>query len=162
MVSFPAQVQHLSWDKERFPVEEDKLGRAIFSLVAEKSFLGPLPLEAWIFSGDSLQIVRFAQGKIAYQHMAALAALPNVQYLALVGGLKKQNQKSIAQVFLEAPNGQWWFGSQGLNQEGQVWLMDPSIERAIDWMPKPFGLGGWFSTARRLGIKVEFRNNQIQ
>lgn len=148
------RVRYLERDRKDFPDDEDKVGQKLFDLVANQSFLGPLPLELWLFTDTSIQIVNFTS-KVSFVQVSALCGFDGVQFVALLGGAKKKDGQKIGYVFMEWVDCRWWFGSQALGKDDSVILNYPMIKKATDKDDKPLGLGGWFSTARRLGLKAQ-------
>lgn len=148
------RVRYLERDKNDFPDDEEKLGEKLFALVANQSFLGELPLELWLFTESSIQIVNFSS-RVSYFQVSALCGLDGVQFVAMLGGAVKKDGQKIGYVFMEWTDCRWWFGSQALKQDGAVILSYPMIQKATNRDDKPLGLGGWFSTARRLGLKAQ-------
>ena len=148
------RVRYLERDKKDFPDDEDKIGSKLFELVANQSFLGDLPLELWLFTENSIQIVNFTS-RVSFVQVSALCGLEGVQFAALLGGAQKKDGQKIGYVFIEWVDCRWWFGSQALGEDGAVILNYPMIKKATDGDDKPLKFGGWFSTARRLGLKAQ-------
>ena len=148
------KVRYFEWDKIKFPEDEDQLGERLFQLVSNQSFLGPLPLELWLFTDSSIQTVSF-HSRVSFFQVSALRGLEGVRAAALLGGAVKPNGQKIGYVFLEWSNCRWWFGSQALGNDGGVVLNYPMVRKASNSDDKPLGFGAWFSTARRLELKAQ-------
>jgi hypothetical protein len=154
---FPVQIRHFAWDKSSFPVEEDGLGEKLFSLVVEKSFVGRLPLELWLFTESAIQTVSF-KNPVNYHQISSLCGMDGVVCAALMGSFVSQNQEVKAQVFIEWNDCRWWYGRQPLRKDGSVVFQFPKISKATSLDSKPIQLGGWFSTARRMGLHAKLES----
>ena len=148
------KVRYLERNKTDFPDNEDSIGRKLFELVSNQSFLGGLPLELWLFTESSIQIINFGS-RVSFVQVSALCGLEGVQFVAMLGGATKKDGQKIGFVFMEWRDCRWWFGSQALGQDGGVILNYPMIKKASERDDKPLGFGGWFSTARRLGLRAQ-------
>lgn len=156
----PVRVSIHEWSMEQYPNPEtnlNQLGLKLFELVANKSYMGPLPLEAWLFAGDVIQQVQFKTPPS--QHLlASMCGMSGVQHIAVLGELTKVEKgrlSRLAHVFIEDQQGRWWFGAQGLDDNGTVIFSEPAISSIQDG-GKPLGVGGWFAMSRRFGLKGHF------
>jgi len=159
-IQVPVRVSIQEWSIEHYPDPETHLhdlGLKLFELVSNKSFMGPLPLEAWLFGGDAIQQVQFRTPPS--QHLlASMCGMSGVQHIAVLGELKKMEQgrlSRLAHVFIEDQQGRWWFGAQGLDDNGAVLFPEPAVSSIIEG-GKPLGIGGWFAMSRRLGLQGHF------
>ena len=153
---FAVKVRNFEWDKIRFPIEEDALGEQLFSLVVEKSFVSALPLELWLFTESAIQTIAF-QEPVNHHHVSALCGLDGVCCAALLGPFRYPNGTVHGQVFIEWEDCRWWFGRQPLQQDGSISFQFPKVSKATASDSKPHMLGGWFSTARRMGLKASLQ-----
>ena len=147
-------IRNFAWEKDTFPETEDALGEKLFSLVVQRSMLGKLPLELWLFTEDAIQTIAF-QGKVSHRQVSAFCGLDGVQCAALLGVIAPSKEEQIGQVFIEWENCRWWFGRQPLTKDGSIAFQIPKVTKATSGDGKPLQLGGWFSTARRLGLKAK-------
>ncbi len=107
---------------------------------------------------DLVQVRRVA-GRGAPRLISALAAQLNkerasdVVCTALVGVLvlrgRGRPECPGAVVYVEWPDNRWWSAVAPLAAEGGLQWPEPQIRSAVDGWPRPGGVGGWFSTARR-------------
>ena len=151
---FQVQIRHFAWDKSSFPEEEDGLGKKLFSLVVEKSFVGRLPLELWLFTESAIQTIAFKQ-PVNHHQISSLCGMDGVVCAALLGPMVIKPKEVRAQVFIEWEDCKWWYGRQPLQKDGSVVFQFPKISKATALDSKPIQLGGWFSTARRLGLQAK-------
>jgi len=154
---FSVQLRHTQWDKEKFPEGEDELGERLFSLVVEKSFQGKLPLELWLFTENAIQTVAFSTPVNHFQ-ISSLCGMEGVLCAALLGPIVNAKKEPWGQVFLEWDDCRWWFGRQRLRNDGTIAFQIPKITKATASDGKPTSLGGWFSTARRLGLRAQLES----
>ena len=156
----PVRVKIVEWNREQYPDPEmniDGLGRRLFELVANQSLMGDLPLEAWIFSGDAIQVVQFRSPPTP-QLLASMCGMSGVVHIALLGEIFKMTrgqQQRLAHVYIEDQQGRWWFGAQGLDDTGGVIFSEPAVSSVYQG-GKPVGLGGWFALSRRTGLQGKF------
>ena len=158
-------------DKARFPFEEDALGRALFGRLEEAIVAGQLPrpavlalMETQITQFDILPLLK--NGADVHRFVGAVAGQDLVEAVVSVGLVRvgsKHKQRAngplAAMCFVEWPDSRWWGALRLL--EGKQFREDwPAVFRcAVDGDPRPAGVGGWFSRARRENLRL---NAQIQ
>ena len=159
-IQVPVRVSIQEWSIDKFPSPDThlhQLGLQLFELVVNKSHMGSLPLEAWLFGGDAIQQVQFK--KPPSNHLlASMCGMSGVQHIAVLGELKKMDKgqlNRLAHVFIEDQQGRWWFGAQGLDNNGVVLFSEPAVSSVYEG-GKPLGIGGWFALSRRLGLQGHF------
>lgn len=161
------RIRHAPRDPARYPRADDELGLALFDRVVEAvnrgqprrvaprpslAVLGP-ELVDWY---DVTEVLRLGapRGPLL---MSALAGQPEGECAALLGvfnlrrGARTAGRAAVA--YLEWPDNRWWTAWQPLDHDGALIGEAPAIRRAVDGWPRPGGVGGWFATVRRLGIK---------
>ena len=146
-------IRNFAWEKDSFPESEDALGEKLFSLVVQRSLVGQLPLELWLFTENAIQAIAF-RTRVSHRQVSAFCGLDGVHCAALLGALAPSKEQRIGQVFIEWDNCRWWFGRQPLMNDGSIAFQIPKVTKASSGDGKPVHLGGWFSTARRLGLKA--------
>jgi hypothetical protein len=156
--NFKVKSRHFVWDKLIYPEEEDKLGDKLFSLVVEKSFQGSLPVELWLFTNGAIQTFAF-HNSVSHNQVSALCGMDGVKCAALLGAIGSKNNKRLGQVFIEWDDCRWWFGRQPLLNDGSIAFQIPKVTKASALDGKPMELGGWFSTARRLGLQAKMNSD---
>ena len=151
-------------DMERFPREDEALGRAVHRVVEEALEKGvPRPTLFVFFSGqlDRFDLVPLMKQPRATRDrmIAAIAGQREVECVALIGVLQvtRAGRTSIgkgAVAYLEWPDNRWWTAWMPLDAEGKP-ARDRVEERsAVEGYPRPGGVGGWFSLARRAGLRL--------
>jgi hypothetical protein len=140
---------------------EEVLGLRLLRLLKDR-IAGGLPRPSlFLFYDEVVQVVDLSpilriQGDI-HRAISSFSTLEGVEVMGLVGVLDKRLKgvvvQQVAAVFLEWPDGRWWFGCLPLPLEGA----EPEIQAASQGAGKPSGLGGWFSRARfeKLQIRLE-------
>ncbi len=151
-------------DLERFPREDGALGEAIFRLLRSALDKG-LPRPAmFVFFAD--QVDRFELAPVMHQSRAArdrmlgaIAGQREVECVALLGILQiKRPREGIhvrgAVVFVEWPDNRWWTAWLPLDGAGKPARDEAEVRSAVEGFPRPGGVGGWFSLARRTGLRL--------
>jgi hypothetical protein len=151
-------------DLDRFPQEDSALGEVIFGLVRAALDKG-LPRPAmFVFFAD--QVDRFDLAPLMHQPrairdrmMGAIAGQADVECVALLGVLQIKRPKAGvslrgAVAFIEWPDNRWWTAWLPLNEDGKPAVEEPEVRTAVDGFPRPGGVGGWFSLARRTGLRL--------
>ena len=148
-----AQSTVVEWDRIEYPLlEQDpsRVGEQLFSLVAERSYMGGIPLEIWLFTQQTIHIVRLENPPFPVL-FSALSGMQGVEQMAVLGNIIKRERgqhHSMAHVHVEDQQGRWWFGAQALSPEGMVVFDEPAtLQVTADG--KPIGVGGWFAHSRR-------------
>jgi hypothetical protein len=148
-----------------FPTEDDAFGERLWSLLTARIDKGPPRPSAVMARADVVHIVDLAplveEPRLAHQRVAGLCAVEGLESLALVGALFRRRRSGpverFAVVFVEWPDGRWWLKQQRLGQDGRpVPGFDDEVQRAVDGVARPGGLGGWFSRARFEGMATSF------
>lgn len=152
-------------DPGRFPVEDVALGRALFGQVTralERGLLRPALLTL-----DANQVFQYDVGSVRNaverrRLMAALGGQPGLECSAMLGVVPvRRARQEVAQpgavVFIEWPDNRWWSSWLPLGPDRKP-LADQAIERsAVEGWPRPGGVGGWFSTVRRTGLRYDLK-----
>ena len=153
----PLRMHATEWNRVEYPLlsaSPDQLGRRIFELVAQRTHLGTLPFEVWLFSNNSIQMIAPQQALNPIE-LAAMSGMSGVEQMAVLSELWKVEhgeRKRLAHVYIEDQQGLWWFGSQALSEDGSVIVDEPAVEQALE-DGKPVGMGGWFALSRRLQLR---------
>ncbi len=155
-------------DDARFPPDDDEaLGRALFDMLATALDRG-LPRPAFLIVRpdrveqiDALPVLRLPQPRGAHM-LSAAAGQEGVECVALVAPLTlrtgPRTGARAAVVFVEWPDNRWWTAWQPLDDERTLLGDAPAVRSAEEGWPKPGGVGGWFSTARRLGLRLRLQS----
>ncbi|TVQ91109.1 MAG: hypothetical protein EA397_11485 [Deltaproteobacteria bacterium] len=156
------QVQALH-PKEPWWPSDDALGNYLVELVAEAIDRGgaaPAMVGVW---REELQILPIApvleQGWAPQVFLGSLSRTPHANFgtvpeaVGIVGRLRyrRTNQEpwvSMAIVFLEWPDGRWWRWRQLLDADGKRTAESATWDRAVDGLPRPDNLGGWWRLGR--------------
>lgn len=151
-------------DPERFPEEDEALGRSVFTLLAGALVRGlPRPAFLLVFEDrvdqvDALEILR-RPAEAAHTMLSALAGMDGVRCAGLVGVLRASQGRAspvrAAVVYLEWPDNRWWTAWQPMDEDRMLLGDGPVVRAAVDGWPKPGGVGAWFSTARRLELRMK-------
>lgn len=149
---------------ERFPAEDDALGKQLSVLVAGALARG-LPRPAILVlraeQVDWFDAVPLMQGEPVHRHrmIAAIAGQEGVEAVALLGtfrvragrgqpGRPPPQQRALLS-FIEWPDNRWWASWRMLGEDRQPISDAPIVRAAVDGWPRPGGVGGWFALARR-------------
>ena len=148
----------------RFPRDEAALGQSMFELVKGALEKG-LPRPA-LFVLFPEQIDRFDLAPLMAKPrperdrmIGAIAGQSDVECVALLGVLQvKRPQQGLtargAVTFIEWPDNRWWTAWLPLGEDAQPTTPQPEIRSAVEGFPRPGGVGGWFSLARRTGLRL--------
>lgn len=150
-------------DLERFPDQDHDLGQALFGML-EAALERGLPRPAFLVirddqidEVDALPLMRLDRVE-SHRMMAAIAGQEGVECVALVAPLTlrtgTRTGARAAVVFVEWPDNRWWTAWQPINDERMLLGDEPAVRVAAEGWPKPGGVGGWFSTARRLSLRL--------
>lgn len=150
-------------DPERFPAVDEALGQSLFTMLAGALLRGlPRPVLLLVREGqvdqvDALEILRRPRPD-AHHLLSALCGQEGVECAALVGVLSlrtgQRTASRAAVVFIEWPDNRWWTAWQAMDEARVLIGEGPVVRAAVDGWPKPGGVGGWFSTARRLDLRI--------
>ena len=146
-------------DPQRFPLEDEQLGRALFQDLHRKSFLGNLEPHLWIMRKTFVECLGLMPtSKYSPQRkrllIAGIAGGDNIDAIALSCSFLNSEKKRAGMCFVEWADNRWWHGWQSFSEEGSLLSGFPIVKRALDKHPKPMFLGGWFSIARRTGLRM--------
>jgi hypothetical protein len=91
--------------------------------------------------------------------LAAIAGRTEIQCVALLGVLRMGGAAVPAGgrasvVFVEWPDNRWWSAWAPIPVEGVDEPSELTVRTAEDGWPRPGGMGGWFSLARRTGVRL--------
>ncbi len=147
---------------------DDALGLCVWRVLAEALTRGDPPPVALLLTGDLAHLVDVvpllrAGEALDGRGVAGFASLPGVLVVAVVGLLTRRHRGApngrFAVAFLEWPDGRWWLARAALVEDGERLALDPladvTVERAVDGLGKPGGIGGWFRRARVEGLRAE-------
>lgn len=141
-----------------FDGEDDAYGAALWGLLEPHLERGVPRATGVVRRSDSVLLMDLAplvaDPRLAHRRVAGLASLPDAESLAVVGGLFRRRRggpvQRYAVVFVEWPDGRWWLRQRRLDDGG-----DEEVQRAVDGLPRPGGLGGWFGRARFERLHVD-------
>ncbi len=164
--TFQLRVQVGPRDPERFPrSSDDALGEQLFAMAAGVLARG-LPRPAMIVMRseqvDRLDVVPLLKAEPVHRvrMLAAIAGQDGVECAALIGALRirigpmKQPAQALV-CFVEWPDNRWWTCWQLVGSDRTLVGSGPVVRKAVDGWPRPGGVGGWFSLARRAGLKLK-------
>ena len=156
-------------DPERFPADAAALGHSLAGLaeavITDREKL-PRPV-ALVIMADQVEqydLAAVIQAKAdVHRFIAAAAGQPGVEAVALVGALgvrfgPRVKPRPALVTFIEWTDCRWWSGVRPLHERRlrEDW---PAMERsAEEGYPRPGGMGGWFSRARREGLKLRMND----
>ncbi len=149
-------------DLSRFPEDDDGLGRAVMQVVEDALKKGRPRPGFFAFRGD--QMDRFDLGPLMRaprkrrdMFLAAIAGRRDIECVALLGVMrvgkgKRSGPGRSAVVYVEWPDNRWWTAwlPVGTVSEEQELV----VRTAEEGWPRPGGVGGWFSLARRTGVRL--------
>ena len=155
---------------EQFPRDDEGLGKSVFKLVEAALAKGmPRPALFVFYSGQvdrfDLEPLMRQPRQVRDRMIAAIAGQSEVECVALVGVLqinRRKGQQGVrgAVTFIEWPDNRWWTCWLPLDASGSP-VPQAQVERsAVDGFPRPGGVGGWFSLARRTGIRLHVSGRQ--
>lgn len=154
----------ISWAPRdaRFPHDDDALGHALLTMMNERLEVGHPRPTVFVFREESVQIVDMVAilgTPDPHQWIAALAGQEEVQALAVVATLMKRRGRQVlercASVYVEWPDGRWWWARRLLDPQGRpIEGIESDVQRAIDGATKPLGLGAWFALARFQSLRL--------
>ena len=158
-------------DLDRYPREDEALGRSLFGLVSNALPNGrPAPA---VFMFTHAAVDRFSYRHISaltpgsrQRVLSALAGQDGVECIAVLGALRFKgrgplNGAWMANVFIEWPDNRWWTAWQPIGPRGGLVGDEPQIRAAVDGSPRPGGLGGWFALARRANLKLRVQRESV-
>jgi len=154
-------------DLERFPDNDEELGRNLFLECYTRSFLGSLLPEFWLFYADRIECFDLRPTQHLDLHrkqllLSAMAGREDVTAAALLVTGRFQKRDHVGICFVEWCDNRWWLGWQPHSKKNGLFSEHPNVMRAVDGDPKPLLLGSWFSTARRLNLRLDVQSNQSQ
>lgn len=163
--SFKVRLSIQDRDLERFPTDDDALGSSFSALFSDALRKGPPPPALFTVFSDRVEIMDLRAVLENREPMkpfiAAATHREGVEVVALLGVLDQvRGGRTVARagsVFLEWPDCRWWHAVQVLGPDGVPLQESPEIARAVDGLPRPQGLGGWFSMGRffRMSLRLE-------
>lgn len=146
---------------------DDVLGLGVVRLLTQAMTRGTPPPAVVLLTSENVYIVDVvpllqAGERLDGRAVAAFASLDDVQVMAVVGLLTRTapgaEPTRCAVAFLEWPDGRWWLGRRAVLQQDGAFSLDPlaelDVERAVDGLSKPRGLGGWFRRVRVEGLQA--------
>ncbi len=162
-------------DPELLPVDDEALGDALMGRVTQALIQG-VPRPALLLlrdeQVDQVDIVDVLQAPAPDRErmLAALASQPGVRCCALAGAMTLQRRRGpeiigrqrAVVVFLEWPDNRWWSAWLPVADDRRPLADAPVIQRAVDGSPRPNGVGGWFSLARRENLRLNLHRPESQ
>jgi hypothetical protein len=149
---------------DSFPADDDALGERLWQRMVGQ--IGkPLAPALFVFRREQVDMLDLlplvTAGAPLHLFVSAAAGQPDVLSVALLGTpMLVRSGRMVgraAVTFLEWPDNRWWQAFQPLDPAfGPLPDLSREVQRAVDGMPRPGGLGGWFSTARfhHLALKL--------
>ncbi len=152
-------------DLERLPTDDDALGERLFGVLSATLERGrPRPALLVLRPGqvdqvDMSTVLRHPRPE-AWRLVAAFAGQQDVECVALVGALRVRARgvpkpAPALVLYVEWPDNRWWTAWRFFDRERALLGEEPLVRRAVDGWPRPSGMGGWFSLARRTGVKLK-------
>jgi hypothetical protein len=162
MSNLQLQIQTLVPNEPWWP-DEQALGERLARLVKTALEGGGAPTVAVSVRRERVEIVPLGPIIEAKRHpgrfLCALtrwdsAELGEQECTGIIGRMRMRRSDGdawvpLAMVFLEWPDGRWWQWKALLDAEGKLLADTETINRAIDGLARPAGLGGWWSIGRR-------------
>ena len=152
-------------DEQNFPRVDEELMHALYAKVegalGREDGLLPRPAvvglgEDQVFFYDVLPL--FQGGRDVHRFTGAVAGQDGVEAVATMGVVRfgpQGSQRLAAMVFIEWPDGRWCSALRPLDEQRKLRDEWPVVTRtAVEGYPRPNGVGGWFSRARREGLKL--------
>lgn len=151
-------------DLERFPREDDALGRSLLARVeGVLRDKGKLPRPSILgFRDDAIErydippIVE--QGGNVHAFTSAVAGQPGMEAVCIAGvvGVRRGRGPSTPAlvVFLEWEDNRWWSALRMLRDGKLDEDLGALIRLAEDGYPKPRGMGGWWARSRFQGLRL--------
>lgn len=148
---------------DRLPLDDDDLGEAIFRDAAERISRGAPAPTAIALTPTSVQridlgpVIRLGAGA-PLRFLASMAGQPDVDCLAQLAVLQQRRagrppERGLC-LFIEWTDCRWWLRWLPLDAEGGPRWAALHTRRAREGWPRPNGLGGWFSLARRAELRL--------
>jgi hypothetical protein len=149
-----------------FPLDDEPLGQALVERLGAQLARGPVPPVAILLGPEDVRVVSLGpilqRGGDIHRMLAALTSQPGVEAMAVVAmmfrGRRGGPRERFAGVFVEWTDGRWWGCWRPVDEHGRPIPTDSEdIQRAVDGLARPAGLGAWFSRARFEGLRAEIR-----
>lgn len=163
-MSTPLRLQVRSGPRApRFPRDDEGLGMAMWSMLSRAVAQGAAPPAVFLFTAERVFVTGLgpviADAGQTHRLVAALAGMDGMEAVAMVGLLFRRRRGMpawrYAVVFLEWPDGRWWLAQRRVDEAGRfAGDADVEVLRAIDDVPRPGGVGGWFTRARFEGLRA--------
>ncbi len=171
MSGIRVRVAHLP-RSPRFVGSDDAIGGEMWRELCSHLDRGvPRPAVLSVFD-EVVQVVDVAPVLVAtpdqHRALAAFASQEGSLAIAIAGVLTRRQRGVVvgrdAMVFLEWPDGRWWWSRRPVGLPGAHRVdAEDVVERAVDGSPKPVGLGGWYGRARfeQIRLKLESQGNDV-
>jgi hypothetical protein len=143
---------------------DDTLGEGLVARVRHGLSTGQAPASGVVVRAAQIDLVPLApvaDARVPFgQVLAGLVGRGELDAIGVVGRLwwrrrRDERPVAVAVVFLEWTDCRWWCWQQLLDAEGRPVADGERCWRAVDGDPKPVGLGGWWSLARRTGARLD-------
>ena len=160
MARLDLRLQTLTSAEPLWP-DDDRLGERLAALVQENLPRNGAPTVGLVVRPDRIVLVPMrpvvaAKWRVPWV-LGGLArwddgGMPDA--IGLMGQVRVRRGKDqpwspLAVVFLEWPDGRWWQWRALLDGEGALVDDTTDVSRAVDGLPRPGGMGGWWTLARR-------------
>jgi hypothetical protein len=163
------QLRIATTSRVAYPRDDDALGQALVERVSARLVRGPIAPTLLVFREDEVLAVDVREALSVLRHpalvhrfIATFAGMPGVEAVAAVGQMRRGSRAApgepeqvqrLGGAFLEWSDGRWWGGWRPLDDHGRPMPTDSDdVQRAVDGLPRPSGLGGWFARARFEGL----------
>lgn len=152
----------------RFPPDDDQLAQSLTTMVYNAVIKGVPPPTLLVLKTDSVDFIDL-RPLLDINHpidhfIASASGQDGVEAVALLAVMNmKDGDRPVGRaggVFIEWKDNRW-FQSYYLLGESNRPLEDypPVIRKAVDGMPKPSGLGSWFSRGRFHNLKLRLERS---
>jgi hypothetical protein len=154
-------------DQTLYPAEDGALGLSLFGMVESALTRGRPAPAVFLISADTIDRFRLTEIKTQSPNgrqrmLAAMASLDGIECMAMLGAFRFRGKGPlhgawVASAFIEWPDNRWWSVWQPIGPRGSLVGNAPQFRTALEGSPRPGGMGGWFSLARRAGLKLRIQ-----
>jgi hypothetical protein len=152
-------------DPQRFPGEDDDLGRSLLALVEGAiEEQGKLPRPS-LLAFRPEQVEQYDLRPVVksdadvHRFISAVAGQPGIEAVSLLGVLGVRFGRApmptpAVVAFVEWPDCRWWSAVRPLEERALREDWPALLRSAVEGYPRPGGMGGWFSRARREQLQL--------